>query len=129
MFIVKGEIENSCRVVLQTSDGPVTRLDTVDNAGRVGGAGHKDIIVILQAEDRGLVVHRKRHSNGDRWVGVEVFGGRSVVHWLAIRVEKNRSFVDYLGRSYDKTALQRAHIPYPNSLISRPRYDFIPALS
>jgi hypothetical protein len=59
MLVVKGKIENSCGVVSESANRTVSCAYVVNDAGRVGGSSDQDLVVILQAQNRGHVMCRE----------------------------------------------------------------------
>lgn len=130
VLVVEAQVEHSGGVVLQPSDRLVACLHVVDNAGGVGAAGHQNVLVVLQAEDRGLVVslesHCGGHGDGAARIGAGVRLEAGGVCGGAVCVIEQRPVLDHLGRANDQLAGFCVHVPDANGLVAGPGDDLLP---
>lgn len=102
--VIKHQVQDRRRVVLQQANGSVARRNRVHDARRVGTARYQDSVVILQAKNRGVVVvregQRRREGRVRPWAGL----CGSEMSWLSIGVTQDVLFADDVRRTNDISA-------------------------
>jgi hypothetical protein len=136
VFIIERQVQHRSAVVLETANGTVGVSDGVDDARPVRGTGGEDRGVVLEAEDRGVVVG----WIGEGWgcavacsVGLEALdaggglggGDFGVVGWGAGGGCEEGGGGGYGGGADDEEALVGVDVPDAEGFVAGAGDDFV----